>query len=128
MLLSNIRDEVAGRFRNKDEWVGVGAHIGADPLAIEGLLTAMLTTYHTTVHEHVVKRIATLHLTFEHIHPFVDGNKRTAFVATQLFLMLNGFRLAASDPEHVLTILALAAGEISEAEFAAWVRNHITKR
>ncbi len=61
-------------------------------------------------------------------HPFVDGNKRTAFVATQLFLMLNGFRLAASDPEHVLTMLAVAAGEISEAEFAAWVRNHITKR
>lgn len=61
-------------------------------------------------------------------HPFVDGNKRTAFVATQLFLMLNGFRLAASDPEHVLTMLAVAAGEISEAEFAAWMRNHITKR
>lgn len=61
-------------------------------------------------------------------HPFVDGNKRTAFVAVQLFLMLNGFRLAASDPDYVLTMLAMAAGEISEAEFAAWVRSHITKR
>jgi death-on-curing protein len=61
-------------------------------------------------------------------HPFVDGNKRTAFVAVQLFLMLNGFRLATSDPDYVLTMLAMAAGEISEAEFAAWVRSHITKR
>lgn len=55
-------------------------------------------------------------------HPFLDGNKRTAFVAALLFLRLNGVSLKATDTEKVLTMLDVAAGEISEAEFAAWVR------
>jgi death-on-curing protein len=55
-------------------------------------------------------------------HPFVDGNKRTAFVAAELFLALNRFELVADDADCVVTMLALAAGELSEAAFAAWVR------
>jgi death on curing protein len=55
-------------------------------------------------------------------HPFVDGNKRTAFVAAELFLDLNGMALAASDEDCVLTMLRLAAGEIEEVAFAAWLR------
>ena len=61
-------------------------------------------------------------------HPFVDGNKRTAFVAVELFLVLNGYRLAASDAECVLTMLAVAAGELDEAAFAAWIRTNSAKR
>jgi death-on-curing protein len=57
-------------------------------------------------------------------HPFLDGNKRTAFVATELFLVLNGYMLTADDVACVLTMLAVAAGEISEAEFADWIRTH----
>jgi death-on-curing protein len=57
-------------------------------------------------------------------HPFADGNKRTAFVAVELFLMLNGYDLVASDAECVLTMLALAAGDLSEARFAQWIREH----
>jgi death-on-curing protein len=57
-------------------------------------------------------------------HPFADGNKRTAFVAVELFLMLNGYELVASDAECVLTMLALAAGDLSEARFAQWIREH----
>ena len=57
-------------------------------------------------------------------HPFVDGNKRTAFVAAELFLVLDGFDLIAEDTDCVLTMLALAAGELDEAAFAAWVRAH----
>lgn len=57
-------------------------------------------------------------------HPFVDGNKRTAFVAVELFLALNGFDLSADDGECVLTMLALAAGDIDEPAFAAWIREH----
>ncbi|EUJ10733.1 death-on-curing family protein [Methylophilaceae bacterium 11] len=57
-------------------------------------------------------------------HPFLDGNKRTAFVATELFLVLNGYVLTADDVACVLTMLAVAAGEISEAEFADWIRTH----
>ncbi|HVZ46642.1 MAG TPA: type II toxin-antitoxin system death-on-curing family toxin [Ramlibacter sp.] len=56
-------------------------------------------------------------------HPFVDGNKRTAFVATELFLSLNGYVLAAEDSDAVLTMLAVAAGDITEAEFASWIRS-----
>ncbi len=63
-----------------------------------------------------------------HNHPFVDGNKRTALIATELFLALNGFDLVADDAICVLTILGLAAGEIEEAEFAAWLRDHIEPR
>jgi death-on-curing protein len=58
-------------------------------------------------------------------HPFVDGNKRTAFVAVELFLALNGFELQADDADCVLTLLALAGGELDEAAFAAWVRSHL---
>jgi len=53
-------------------------------------------------------------------HPFVDGNKRTAFVASAVFLELNGYELQASEEDVVLTFLALAAGEMSEARLAKW--------
>ena len=58
-------------------------------------------------------------------HPFVDGNKRTAFVAVELFLALNGCELLADDVQCVLSMLALAAGSMSEAEFAIWLRANI---
>ena len=56
-------------------------------------------------------------------HPFIDGNKRTAFVAVELFLDLNGYELTAIDADCVLTMLALASSEIDEAAFANWIRN-----
>lgn len=55
-------------------------------------------------------------------HPFMDGNKRTAFVAVELFLDLNGYELVASDADCVLTMLAVAAGKIEERDFATWIR------
>ena len=61
-------------------------------------------------------------------HPFVDGNKRTAFVATELFLMLNGFELAADDVACVLTMLSVASGDMSEDAFATWIRAHLLAR
>lgn len=60
-------------------------------------------------------------------HAFVNGNKRAAFLAVGLFLWLNGYRLAASQAEATLTMLALAAGELDEAAFANWIRAHVTK-
>ena len=59
-------------------------------------------------------------------HPFVDGNKRTAAVVSETFLVLNGHVLCATDAELVVAILALAAGELSEDELADWFRAHIT--
>ena len=61
-------------------------------------------------------------------HPFVDGNKRTAFVAMVLFLALNKKSLTAQHADCVLTMLKLAAGEITEADFATWIRGHLASR
>lgn len=61
-------------------------------------------------------------------HPFIDGNKRTAFVAVALFLALNGHRLVADDRACVLTMLAVAAGTLVEAAFADWLRGRIQPR
>ncbi|MEO8650527.1 MAG: type II toxin-antitoxin system death-on-curing family toxin [Acidobacteriota bacterium] len=58
-------------------------------------------------------------------HPFIDGNKRTALVATRTFLLLNGFQLSASPQEKYLTFLALADGSLSEDELAQWLRKRI---
>ena len=58
-------------------------------------------------------------------HPFVDGNKRTAAVVSETFLMLNGVSLGASDAELVVAFQELAAGQLSEAELAAWFRLHV---
>lgn len=58
-------------------------------------------------------------------HPFNDGNKRTAFVVMELFLLLNGYELLADDGACVLTMLKVASGEIKEEALAAWIRDHI---
>ena len=58
-------------------------------------------------------------------HPFSDGNKRTAFVAVELLLALNGFALTASDADCVITILGVAAGDVEESAFAQWIRTHV---
>lgn len=61
-------------------------------------------------------------------HAFVDGNKRAAFLAVGLFLALNGYRLLATQADATLTMLALAAGEMDEANFARWIREQSTLR
>lgn len=58
-------------------------------------------------------------------HPFVDGNKRTAAVVSEAFVVLNGLQLDASDAEIVVAFLALAAGELAEDELADWFRSRI---
>lgn len=60
-------------------------------------------------------------------HAFIDGNKRTGFVAVVMFLHLNGYKLVVTDTTKVLTMLAVSSGELSEAEFAAWIRQHAVK-
>jgi death-on-curing protein len=60
-------------------------------------------------------------------HPFVDGNKRTAAVVSETFLVLNRYRLATTDAELVVAFLALAAGELSEEEMADWFRQRLAR-
>lgn len=91
MLISNIRDDVAGRFRQENEYVRVGNHIAPRPKDVLGLLQKMLANYHAFSHENIIKRIAKLHLTFENIHPFVDGNGRIGRVINNYLLIREGF-------------------------------------
>ncbi|MEZ5692390.1 MAG: type II toxin-antitoxin system death-on-curing family toxin [Altererythrobacter sp.] len=58
-------------------------------------------------------------------HPFIDGNKRTAAVVSETFLMLNGHSLSATDAELVVAFVALAAGDLTEDELADWFRTHL---
>ena len=58
-------------------------------------------------------------------HPFVDGNKRTALVASRTFLLLNGFQISATKADRVRTFLGLAAGNVNEDELANWFRQYM---
>lgn len=61
-------------------------------------------------------------------HPFVDGNKRAAFLAIGVFLALNGQRLVSDQAEATLIMLDVASGAIDEAGLASWIRDHIQPR
>ena len=61
-------------------------------------------------------------------HPFVDGNKRTAFVAGILFLEMNGYRFTASEEDATQAVLGLAAGTLDEAAFGVWLRTQVHKK
>ncbi len=91
MLMANIRDDIAGRFRRDDEYVRVGSHIAPAPKEVIERLEKMLAEYYAASHENIIKRIAKLHLAFEYIHPFVDGNGRIGRVINNYLLIREGF-------------------------------------
>lgn len=91
MLILNIRNDIAGRFRKDDEYVRVGNHIAPGPKEVKDRLEKMLAEYNATSHENVIKRIARLHLAFEYTHPFVDGNGRIGRVINNYLLIREGF-------------------------------------
>ena len=91
MLISNIRDEIAGRFRQENEWVKVANHIACDPLQIMDKLDEMFIAYYSTPTENIIKRIALFHLTFGYIHPFVDGNGRIGRILNNYLLIREGY-------------------------------------
>jgi Fic family protein len=74
MLLSNIRDDIAGRFRKGNEYVRVSNHIAPPPEEIITDLEKMLIAYNASRHKNSIARISNAHLMFEHTHPFIDGN------------------------------------------------------
>lgn len=57
-------------------------------------------------------------------HPFVDGNKRTGFAVAMTFLEINGHRFTATEADATVVTLALAAGEMSEGDYGAWIREN----
>lgn len=60
-------------------------------------------------------------------HGFLDGNKRTALVTADLFLMLNGYELVSSPVENVLIVLSVADGTLSEEELTSWIRKNMKR-
>jgi death-on-curing protein len=121
------------------EWIGAGValaahaeqlaeHGGSDGVRDEGLFESALARPRNLAaygEPDVAALAASYAFGLARNHPFVDGNKRTAAVVMEAFLNLNGAILNATDPEIVVAILALAAGELGEEELAAWLRERI---
>jgi Fic family protein len=89
ILISNINDDIAGRFRVK-EWVRVGQYVAPDPEEVIPLMTKLLAEYYGSS-DPIDLKIAKFHLGFEHIHPFVDGNGRIGRVLNNYLLIREGF-------------------------------------
>ena len=109
----------------------IAEHSGATGIRDEGLLDSALARPHNLAaygEPKITDLAAAYAFGITRNHPFVDGNKRTAFVVMELFLASNGYDLRADDSDCVLTFLSLAAGELSEAELAAWIGAHVEPR
>ena len=91
MLLSNIDDKVAGRFRKGNELVRVGSHIAPVLAEIAERLKKILSEYNANSEKNIVERIAKLHLEFEYIHPFIDGNGRIGRVINNFLFIKEGY-------------------------------------
>ena len=106
-------------------------HGGAPGLRDEGLLESALARPLNLVaygEPEVAALAAAYGVGLAKNHAFVDGNKRAAFLAVGLFLALNGQRLATTQVDATLTMLAVASADMSEDAFAAWIRSHLLPR
>jgi death-on-curing protein len=75
--------------------------------------------------EHALPRLAASYaFGISRNHPFLDGNKRASLVVAELFLVLNGLELTATDAEYVTTFLQLAAGDLTEEQLTQWIAGH----
>ena len=106
-------------------------HGGASGLRDEGLLESALARPANLAH-YGQPDLADLAACYAYglakNHPFVDGNKRAAFLSVGLFLGINGQRLTASQAEATVAVFSQAAGEWDEVGFAAWLRDHLAPR
>ncbi|MDO8340980.1 MAG: Fic family protein [Candidatus Woesebacteria bacterium] len=91
VLMGNINDKIAGRFRNSDEYVQVGLHIGFPPERIKNSINEILAKYNSDNETYFLDKIAKFHLDFEAIHPFLDGNGRLGRVIINYQLNHLGF-------------------------------------
>ena len=102
-------------------------HGGAAGIRDDGLLESALARplNRASYREPDIAELAALYaIAIAQNHPFLDGNKRTAYVTLETFLELNGLRFPVSDTQAVIAMLSLAAGDTSDDEFTDWVRAH----
>ncbi len=91
MLISNIDESIAGRFRKEHEYVRVGAHLAPAPEHIERMLEQYLIEYSSDHDMYFVDKVSKFHMDFETIHPFNDGNGRIGRVILNYQLFRWGF-------------------------------------
>lgn len=91
MLIGNINDGIAGRFRKSGEYVRVGVHIAPAPENIEKMIDSLLIKYTSDQESYFLEKISYFHLEFEFIHPFNDGNGRIGRAVTNYQLQRFGF-------------------------------------
>ena len=90
-LLTNIDDNISGRFRIGKEWVRVGNHLGANPQFVPTLIQELVDSYNQNKISYFLDAVSHFHAEFETIHPFVDGNGRMGRVLINLQLIKLGF-------------------------------------
>lgn len=91
ILLSNISDEIAGRFRNKGEFVRVGTHIAPAPERVHNMLAGAFSEYNSAYADFFLEKISKFHLEFEKIHPLIDGNGRIGRIIINYQLLELGY-------------------------------------
>lgn len=119
-----LRKEVVLAFHHEQ----LDEHGGLEGIRDDGMLESALARPRNMVAYDECDDVARLAAAYAYglarNHPFADGNKRTALVAAELFLDLNGFALTATDADCLVTFLSLADGTLSEDELTEWFQEN----
>ncbi len=121
-----ILDEVIVAIHNRQ----LAEHGGGTGLRDKGLLESALNAPKTKFHyeQSSIEACAACYaFSIAKNHPFVDGNKRTAYICMLLFLKLNGYELEATTEEKIKIMLNLAAGNVDQSELSEWLKKHSVK-
>src|SRR5580704_15422917 len=132
MLLPGAQDDFPeARAERQLGWLCAAQGSGVPGIRDEGLFSSAMARPQDRAaygdRPDVADRAAAYAFGLARNHPFLDGNKRTAFVVMELFLNLNGWTLDADDAVCISMMLTLAAGELSEGMLAKWLRGHVER-